>query len=81
LWRAVREVLPALWLMAVTDNPTFRATESHNERSVGLVEGGERVLARIVPDNCHEPQRAMTRGALDLWRAVRESFVADGCHR
>ena len=53
LWRAMREVLPALWLMTATDNLTFRATESHDERSIGLVEGGERVLACIVPDNCH----------------------------
>jgi hypothetical protein len=49
----VREVLPALSLMAVKDHLTFRTTESHDERSVGLVEGGERGLACLVPDNCH----------------------------
>jgi hypothetical protein len=53
LWRAVREVLPALWLMAVTDILTFRATESHDYRGVGLVEGGERGLARLVSDSCY----------------------------
>ncbi len=47
----MREVLPALWLMTATDNLTFRATESHDERSVGLVEGSERGLARLVPDS------------------------------
>ncbi len=45
LWREVREVLPALSLITVTDCLTLRATESQNERSVGLVEGGERGLA------------------------------------
>ncbi len=49
----MREILPALWLMAVTDNLTSGATESHDERSVGLVEGGERGLARLVADGCH----------------------------
>ncbi len=49
----MREVLPAfLWLMAVTDNLTFRATESHDERSVGL-EGGERGIASFVANGCH----------------------------
>ncbi len=49
----MREVLPALWLMAVTDILTFRATESHDYRGVGLVEGGERGLARLVSDSCY----------------------------
>ncbi len=49
----MREVLSALWLMAVTDNLTFGATESHDERSVGLVEGGERDLASFMADGCH----------------------------
>ncbi len=49
----MREVLPALWLMAVTDNLTFRATESHDERSVRLEEGGERGLANFVANGCH----------------------------
>jgi hypothetical protein len=53
LWRAVREVLPALSLIAVIDNLTFRATESHDKRSVGLVEGGEGGLASFVADDCH----------------------------
>ncbi len=48
----MRDVLPALSLMAVTDKLTFRTTESHDERSVGLVEGGERGLASSVPDGC-----------------------------
>ncbi len=47
MWRAVREFLPALSLITVTDSLTFRATESHNQRSVGLVEGGEKILACI----------------------------------
>ncbi len=37
--------------MAATEHLTFRATESHDERSVGLVKGGERGLARLVPDS------------------------------
>jgi hypothetical protein len=37
--------------MVATNNLTFGATESHNKRSVGLVEGGERGLARLVPDS------------------------------
>jgi hypothetical protein len=45
--------LPALSLITVTDSLTFRATESHNERSIGLVEGGEGVLASFVADGCH----------------------------
>jgi hypothetical protein len=49
----VREVLPALLLMAVIGNLTFRATESHDERSLGLVEGGEGGLASFVVDDCH----------------------------
>ncbi len=49
----VEEVLPAFSLMALTDNLTFRTTESHDERSVGLVEGGERCLASFVADGCH----------------------------
>jgi hypothetical protein len=44
--------LPALGLMAVTGHLTFRATESHDERSVGL-EGGERGLASFGPNGCH----------------------------
>ncbi len=67
----MREVLPALSLIAVINNLTFRATESPDERSFGLVEDSEVVLAHLVADDCHnnltlEPQRAMTRGALDL---------------
>ncbi len=49
----MREFLPALSLITVTDSPTFRATESHDERSVGLLEGSERGLASFVPDGCH----------------------------
>ncbi len=49
----MREVLPASSLIAVIDNLTFRATESHDERSIGLVEGGERGLARLVSDSCY----------------------------
>jgi hypothetical protein len=52
LWRAVREVLPALSLITVTDSHTFRATESHDKRSVGLVEGDEGGLASFVTDGC-----------------------------
>ncbi len=48
----MREVLPALLLMTVTDNLTFRATESHDERSIGLVEGSEGGLASFVTDGC-----------------------------
>ncbi len=48
----MREALQALSLMAVTDKLTFRATESHDERNVGLVEGGERGLASFVADGC-----------------------------
>ncbi len=47
------EVLPALSLIDVTDHLTLRATESHDKRSVGLVEGGERGLASFVTDGCH----------------------------
>ncbi len=49
----MREVLPALSLMTATDSLTFRATESHGARSVRLLEGGERVLASLVADDCH----------------------------
>jgi hypothetical protein len=64
LWRAVREVLPALSLMAATDILTFRATESHDKRSVGLVEGGERGLARLVPDGGQLVQDVRLQGLL-----------------
>ncbi len=64
LWRAVREVLPALSLMDVKDHLTFRATESHDERSVGLVEGGERCLARLVPDSGQLVQDICLQGLL-----------------
>ncbi len=57
-------VLPALLLMVVTDNLTFRATESHDERSVGLVEGGERGLARLVPDSGQLVQDVRLKGLL-----------------
>ncbi len=50
----MREFLPALYLITVTDNLTFRATESHDKRSIGLVEGGERGLASFVADGCHK---------------------------
>ncbi len=52
-WRAVREVLPALLLMTATDILTFRATKSHDKRSVGLLEGSEGGLASFVADDCH----------------------------
>jgi hypothetical protein len=45
--------LPALLLMTVTDNFSFRATESPGKGSFGHVEGSEGVLAHLVPDNCH----------------------------
>jgi hypothetical protein len=60
----VREVLPALLLMAVTDSLTFRATESHDKRSVGLVEGGERGLARLVPNGGQLVQDICLQGLL-----------------
>ncbi len=59
LWRAVREVLLALLLMTAKDILTFRATNSHDERSVGLVEGGEGGHTSFVADGCHRSP--------DLW--------------
>ncbi len=42
--------------MAVRDNLTFRATERHDKRSVGLVEGGERGLPSFLADALHRQQ-------------------------
>ncbi len=85
----MREVLPALLLMAVTDNLTLRATESHDERSVGLVEGHERGLASFVADDCHnnltfratENHDESSNGLVKGGERGLAGFVADGCHR
>ncbi len=52
LCRAVRDVWPALLLMALTCNYTFKATENHDERCIGLVEG-EGGLASFLADECN----------------------------
>ncbi len=49
----MREVLPDLSLMTATGHLTFRATESHDKRSVGLVEGSEGGLASFVAYDWH----------------------------